>query len=345
MTDRKYVVSLTTPKGRVIKDLTGVLSSGEFVRERNNIGSLSGVLTNDESVFPILRKIRTWGTWVQVEEVFDGFEGSRELVFAGPITDCRPGFSGVELTGSDMSAYWSKLFVRKSNYRERDVAFLVEQFLTDNLAQNPNSVPVFRVFTSGYKDGVDPVEPDHTLISDVMSGFPGLSYVCVGRQLFLFGLETQPEAVLRFDDESWREFPVPEDSGAIYANGVLVVGANSRVRGYVELDNIDPDVGLLVRRFDLPDIRRSSVAMEAARVRLAQVSSSVMLGGQDLELVSHGDVSSNGFLPGCYVDVKSYVTGVERVQKLMLDRLSVDLVSGVRTVGLSPIDRLGVYDG
>ena len=165
------------------------------------------------------------------------------------------------------------------------------------------------------------VSQSRYLDADVMSGFPGLVYVAVGRQLFLFGTQTQPESVLKFDDESWLEPPLIEDSGAIYANGVLVVG--SKVQGYRELSRIPADEGLLVRRFDLPEIRSRAVADEAARVRLAQVGSRVRIGSSDLVLVSHQDVSSNRFLPGCYVDVKSFIVGDDILSKMMLDRYSV----------------------
>ena len=62
-------------------------------------------------------------------------------------------------------------------------------------------------------------------------------------------------------------------------------------------------------------------------------------------MVSHQDVSSNRFLPGCYVDVKSFIVGDDILSKMMLDRYSVDVVSGERSLSVSPVDLLGVLDG
>jgi hypothetical protein len=340
--DCKYIVSLTTPKGKLMKDMTTLMQSGSMSRKKNDISGVSLTLTNDETANSVLNAISSWGTWVRVEESPDDSPDDRTIIFEGPITDKRPGVQGIEVTGSDQGAYWPKVRVEAGEYVKQDVAFLAQSFLSSVLAKNPNALPIFKVSSSGYLDDLVVDEAGRKFVSDYMSGFPGLIYTFVGRQLFLFGFKSQPESIWTFDDESWESFPVPEDIGSIYANGVLVVGKGD-IEGYVELDDIDTDVGLLVRRFDLPEITNESVAVEAARAYLVQTSKGSMLAsGQVLPLKSSVAIGTNDLIPGSYVDVKTYITGTDKIEQMMVDSLEIDLVLGRRSVGLSSVDLLGV---
>lgn len=339
MADRRYIVSLLHDS-RGIRELTALSYEGTITRLRNDIGQATLQITNDPGAHDLLNRIVVFATHIRCEEYSEDDPYNRINVFEGPVISVLPSDSGVNIIAGDLGAYWPKIPVDPSSYRDQDTAFLAEDFLAANLAKNPNALPVFNVFRSGYLDGIDVEAGERKFVSDIMQGFPGLTYTFVCRNLFLFGPDTQPKPALRFDDDSWMLPLIPEQSGAMYANAVRVVGKD--VEGYVEQTNIDPRIGLLVRRFDLPEITQQSVANEAARSYLKQISNPSFLGGGPLTLNPSLDVDTNDLICGVYVEVKTALTGDERSQKMLLDSVTINMATGDRSVGLQP---LGVIDG
>lgn len=339
MADRKYIVSLLHGS-RGIRELTTLSYEGTITRRRNDIGQASLQITNDSGAYDLLNRMVVFATHIRCEEYSEQDPYNRINVFEGPIVSVLPSENGVNVIAGDLGAYWPKIPVDVGSYPNQDTAFLSQDFLAANLAKNPNALPVFNVFRSGYADDIEVKGGERKFISDIMQGFPGLTYTFVCRNLFLFGPDTQPRPALKFDDDSWTLPPIPEQSGSIYANGVRVVGEG--VEGYAEQANIDPQIGLLVRRFDLPEITSQSVANEAARAYLKQTSNPLFLGSQELTLNPSLDVDTNDLICGIYVEVKTALIGDERSQKMLLDSVTINTATGDRSIGLQP---LGVIDG
>lgn len=341
MLDGKVIVSLATPDGKVTGDLTQYMDNGDATRTRRGISSAKVGLSNHRDVWPLLRALKDdqpYGTWLICEE--EKANGKRDLIWGGPVMSAHRAADsdGYDIIALDQGSYWSRLEIIQVNYKAQDVAHLVHTFLRDNLAQNLNAVPVFEVFDTGSNDEIGNVEANNGIMIDsVMNGFPVLNYTFIGKTLFLFGVQSESQAYIELTDESWTPLPVVGMEGASYANNVIVKGS-----GVIGRASIVPPahLGVITRRFDLPEIVEEGLANSTARDYLNQMLNAEYLNAEGTKTLNKGDekvaqLEINDLIPGKKVEVSSTDLEEDFVDMYTLDQVTIDLVERDVSIGLS----------
>lgn len=335
--DDLRVVLLTRGGQSILAEINP--DSGGFDRRLDDTSQLTLTATVggglDASCCEALEEAYTWATEIMV------YRDGRDA-WVGPITNISFEHGLVNITASDLSAWWDRRTLDSLVFRNEDLTDIFVAMSDNAMESDPSPNLILSATPSGlYGDRtVDGSQHDYARDHLEELANTGVDWTAYSRTIIVGPQEIPIAPYVTFLDEHFTIPPTIEERGNDKATVVVVKGIG--VTGIARDEDYIQFYGEIVRVFEEPEIFDQASVDEAAQSRLDYLKDPTFITSpQSGTLKQTAPITVEELIPGIRVRVDSQATCRKIVRDFRLEKVKVEF-NGDVNVELQPLGTVEV---